>query len=477
VEDIKAKIVAQRKKRIAQEGASLGITIPQERQVPLVPFNRKPFIICEVKRRSPSKGDIAKTLDAVQQAGRYVDGGIQSISVLTEEDHFGGSLQDLMDVKNAYPHTAVLRKDFLTSEEDLEVSYRAGADAVLLIASILSLDELQQLYQKAGELGLAVLFEIHSREDAAKAKAIQPTITGINSRDLRTFRTDALLPMKTRAWADYETEFVYESGIFRDLDAQLAGANGFAGILVGEGVVRRPELIVELRKGFSGETGFGFWGKLMAGKRSDGPLVKYCGLTQEKDVLAADALGVDLLGFILAPSKRQVSPEFISSLPPTKSQKVGVVVLAPGESLPEDIKALVKSGKLDAIQYHGQEDPGIFDDLGIPSYKAQSLKGAGDLEAVQIYRQSLCPRILFDAFSPEAAGGTGRRIQRKFLEPFKGDPLWIAGGLDPDNISEVLRQWQPELVDLAGGIESAPGIKDPGKMQAFMKKVKEYSYE
>jgi indole-3-glycerol phosphate synthase/phosphoribosylanthranilate isomerase len=249
VEDIKAKIVAQRKKRIAQEGASLGITIPQKRQVPLVPLNRKPFIICEVKRRSPSKGDIAKTLDAVQQAGRYVDGGIQSISVLTEEDHFGGSLQDLMDVKNAYPHTAVLRKDFLTSEEDLEVSYRAGADAVLLIASILSLDELQQLYQKAGELGLAVLFEIHSREDAAKAKAIQPTITGINSRDLRTFRTDALLPMKTRAWADYETEFVYESGIFRDLDAQLAGANGFAGILVGEGVVRRPELIVELRKG------------------------------------------------------------------------------------------------------------------------------------------------------------------------------------------------------------------------------------
>jgi indole-3-glycerol phosphate synthase/phosphoribosylanthranilate isomerase len=441
------------------------------------PLTGKPFIICEVKRRSPSKGDIAKALDAVEQAGRYVSAGIQSISVLTEEDHFGGSLQDLMDVKNAYPQAAVLRKDFLTTAEDLDVSYRAGADAVLLIASILPLEQLLHLYAKAVKLGLAVLFEIHSQEDAAKANVIQPSITGINSRDLRTFRTDPLLPMKTRAWAEYPTEFVYESGIFRALDAQMAGANGFEGILVGEGVVRRPELIGDLRRAFLGHTGFGFWGKLFAGKRPDGPLVKYCGLTREEDVLEADALGVNLLGFILAPSKRQVSPEFIASLPATKALKVGVVVLASGEALTQDIAALVDTGKLDAIQFHGQEDAAILDNLGIPSFKALSLKGDGDDEKVRYYRDSLCPRLLFDAFSPEAAGGTGKRIQAEFLKPFTDGPLWLAGGLNPENISEVLQQWQPELVDLAGGIESAPGIKDSAKMQAFIKKVKEYSYD
>jgi indole-3-glycerol phosphate synthase/phosphoribosylanthranilate isomerase len=114
--DIKRDIVCRRLERIATEGFELGHPVPATRQAPLVPFDRPPFVICEVKRRSPSKGVIAGDLDAVAQARRYVEAGVKTISVLTEEDQFGGSLADLMDVKNAFPEIAVLRKDFLVKK-------------------------------------------------------------------------------------------------------------------------------------------------------------------------------------------------------------------------------------------------------------------------------------------------------------------------------------------------------------------------
>src|SRR5688572_20269953 len=111
--DVKRAIVARRLERIAAEGYAFGHPVPEHRAVPVVPFDRAPFVICEVKRRSPSKGIIAGGLDAVEQARLYVGSGVKTISVLTEEDQFGGSLADLMAVKNAFPDTAVLRKDFL----------------------------------------------------------------------------------------------------------------------------------------------------------------------------------------------------------------------------------------------------------------------------------------------------------------------------------------------------------------------------
>src|SRR6185369_4129824 len=114
------------------------------------------------------------------------------------EDYFGGSLADLMAVKDAFPETAFLRKDFLVRREDLDVAYRAGADAVLLIASILSFDELADLKAHAEGLGLAVFLEVHDEADCVKVAPLKPAYTGINCRDLGDFSIDRAIPLMTK---------------------------------------------------------------------------------------------------------------------------------------------------------------------------------------------------------------------------------------------------------------------------------------
>ncbi|MEJ2665420.1 MAG: bifunctional indole-3-glycerol phosphate synthase/phosphoribosylanthranilate isomerase, partial [Spirochaetia bacterium] len=130
--NIRDEIVGKRRKDLEKEGFTMGSPVPDERRAPLVPFNRDPFLICEIKRSSPSRGDIAAGRDPVAQAAAYVENGVKTVSILTEQNYFSGSLDDLMRVKTGYPDLAVLRKDFLLEKEDILVSYRAGADAVLL---------------------------------------------------------------------------------------------------------------------------------------------------------------------------------------------------------------------------------------------------------------------------------------------------------------------------------------------------------
>jgi indole-3-glycerol phosphate synthase/phosphoribosylanthranilate isomerase len=188
--EILSQIVERRRGRLRVEGYALGCHVPRIRVAPLVPFGGDPFLITEIKRRSPSKGWIARDLSAASHAALYRREGSINISVLTEEDHFAGSLDDLMAVKMTVPDAAVLRKDFLLDEEDVEVSYRAGADAVLLIARILSAAELEKLYAKARRLGMEALVEVYDEEDVRKAARVRPSLTGINSRNLARFTTD-----------------------------------------------------------------------------------------------------------------------------------------------------------------------------------------------------------------------------------------------------------------------------------------------
>ncbi|MCF7949671.1 MAG: indole-3-glycerol-phosphate synthase, partial [Spirochaetia bacterium] len=251
--NILATIVTQRRRRLDELGPELGHPVPTSRRAPVVPFGRAPFVIAEIKRRSPSRGSIDSIYDPAAQARLYRSKGIKTVSILTEEDFFEGSLKDLMEVKEALPSLGVLRKDFLLTVEDVEVSYRAGADAVLLIASILSRAELEKLYRRAVELGMAPLVELHSPEDLRKAEPLQPEFTGINSRDLTSFRIDPAHPIKMKSLITWPTAVVYESGIRSRETAMLPGRSGFAGILVGEAAVRDPQLIPDLIRGF--ETG------------------------------------------------------------------------------------------------------------------------------------------------------------------------------------------------------------------------------
>ncbi len=476
--DIKRDIVAKRLDRISREGYTLGHAVPAARTVPLVPFDRTPFVICEVKRRSPSRGDIHAGLNAVAQARHYVEAGIQTISVLTEEDYFSGSLQDLMEVKAAFPHIAVLRKDFLTAPEDLEVSYRAGADAVLLIASLLPAPELAALKAYAETLGLAVFVEVHDQEDIARARPLKPAFTGINCRNLGDFTLDRAIPLKVRPFIDWKTKLVFESGIFRPEEADWCAQAGFQGLLVGEGAVREPRLASQLVKTFSPPSAHhpaeqpSFWARLYAKSRPGRPLVKICGLAHRQDVELADELGADILGFILAPSPRRVEPGFIRTLT-TRALKVGVVVLGQHEPLPEEVRDLLDEGILDAVQFHGQEPPALVDTWATRGYKAV---GADTPAAFTPYLNGVAPRLLADAFAKDSegrllTGGTGQRIPDDVLAALGPRPLWLAGGLGPDNIATVIRTWKPELVDASSRLEVSPGHKDPVKLRQYFQEI------
>jgi indole-3-glycerol phosphate synthase/phosphoribosylanthranilate isomerase len=478
--DVKRDIVARRLERIAVEGYTFGHPVPQARRVPLVPFDRAPFVICEVKRKSPSKGVIAGGLDAVAQARLYVESGVKTISVLTEEDHFGGSLADLMAVKEAFPDTAILRKDFLVRREDLDVAWRAGADAVLLIASILTDAELADLKTYAEGLGLAVFVEVHDAADCAKAAPLRPAYTGINCRDLGDFSIDRAIPLQTRPFVTWPTRLVFESGIFRPEEAAWAAAAGFQGILVGEGAVKDPTLARRLAQTFRPEAlhhpdpAPSFWSRLYD-RPVRRPFVKVCGLAHYDDVAFADEAGADLVGFILAPSKRRVDPAFVRHAPKTRALKVGVVVLEPGQTVPEDIAALVDEGSLDALQFHGKEDPSLVDAWADRGYKAIGLAGPGSW---QNWAAGAAPRVLCDAGS----GGTGNLLPDQELEalaasPLGGRRLWLAGGLGPDTVAERIVRWRPELIDASSGLEEAPGRKDPTKVRHFFKEIARVSVE
>ena len=477
------RIVAQRRHRIAEHGHAMGASLPAARALPLVPFGADPFLVCEVKRRSPSSGDIAPGLDVRAQACRYAESGVRSISVLTEEDNFGGSLDDLRSIKAALPHVAVLRKDFLLDEEDVEVSWRAGADAVLLIASVLDGGTLAAMYRKARGLGMQALVEVHDREDVDKCRSFAPELTGINSRDLATFSVDMLRPLALRPRVDWRTRLLFESGVRGPEDVMLALSAGFDGVLVGETAVRRPDSVAGLLSAFGRRQG-DFWARLCARMRPGRPLVKICGITRPADAEMASSLGADAQGFVFAQSKRQAAPALLRELSDLDVLKVAVVVSGePGGTagLDPQVKELLEEGLLNAVQFHGSEQPEECASLAFPYYKAVRVQGLTDMAAMARYR---CPRVLADAWSPHAAGGSGQRIPRELarelaglaLEARKGKPLWLAGGLGPDTVGEVIRELRPELVDASSGLEESPGCKDRLKLEKYFREIDRYAH-
>ena len=480
--DIRAEIVAARKKRLELLGAGEGIAVPVSRRVPLVPFASGSIVLCEIKRGSPSLGALAPHMDAVEQAALYISRGITSISVLTEPDYFLGSLQDLIRVKEAFPQTTFLRKDFLFSVEDIEISWRAGADSCLLIASLLPTALFTAMYQACKAYGIEPLVEVHTPEDIRKVAPLKPSLLGINSRDLTTFRMKPLLPLSLKGLIDWDCRVIYESGIRQQKDAAFVFDSGFDGVLVGEGVVRNEGLLQQLletaRKSGSARRRLSPFSHLYTRRtlatagdvqqmHKRRPLIKICGLTRLEDVLLAESLGADMLGFILAESKRRVSAAFIRSLPETEALKVGVVVLQPGESLPADVEALLSDNCLDLIQFHGEESPELV--YAYPGYKALRIRSLEDVSASTAYR----PRpVLLDAYSPGAAGGTGKSIPEKFTAAAaETGELWLAGGLTPDSVRAVIERFQPDAIDVSSGIELSPGVKSEQAMREFFREA------
>ena len=196
-------------------------------------------LIAEIKRRSPSKGDIAPDLDAVEQARAYEAAGAEAVSVLTEPDRFGGSMDDLRAVAAAVS-IPVLRKDFIIDPYQVWEAADAGAAAVLLIAAALPSGSLGALLDECHDCGLDALVEVHDADDLERAYSVGASMMGVNNRDLHTLDVDLAVSEYLGALIGACVLFVSESGIAAPRDARRVRAAGAQAILVGETLVGTP---------------------------------------------------------------------------------------------------------------------------------------------------------------------------------------------------------------------------------------------
>ena len=194
-------------------------------------------VISEIKRRSPSKGDLNIGLDPASWAQAYERGGATCLSVLTDVEHFGGSPADLAAARSAVS-LPVIRKDFTVSANDVIDARLMGADAVLLIVAALDDAELADFHALATEIGLDALVETHDEAEVERAMAVGATLVGVNQRDLVTFEVDTARAVRVGAMLPDHAVRVAESGVEGPADAAVLREAGYHAVLVGEALVR-----------------------------------------------------------------------------------------------------------------------------------------------------------------------------------------------------------------------------------------------
>ncbi|MDW7710535.1 MAG: indole-3-glycerol phosphate synthase TrpC [Deferrisomatales bacterium] len=210
-----------------------------------LPPARRP-VIAEIKRRSPSKGPLRPELDPSSLARQYEEAGALAVSVLTEPDHFGGSVADLEAVRAAVS-LPLLYKDFVLDPYQVWEARAAGADLVLLIAALLG-DETPRYVELAREAGLAPLVEVHDAADLGLAAGCGARLIGVNNRDLRTFRVDLQVSRDLLPRCPPGTLAVAESGLGRPEDLDELARFGARAFLIGEALVREPDPGAALRR-------------------------------------------------------------------------------------------------------------------------------------------------------------------------------------------------------------------------------------
>ncbi|MEP6813333.1 MAG: bifunctional indole-3-glycerol phosphate synthase/phosphoribosylanthranilate isomerase [Actinomycetota bacterium] len=371
--------------------------------------------IAEVKRRSPSAGDLRPDADPAKLAAQFAKAGAAAISVLVDE-RFAGTIDDLVAARAA-TETPLLAKGFFSTEAQLRELRESGADAVLLILSDLDDATTARLLAYTEELGIDALVEAHTADELQRAMALDAPVIGVNARDLSTFRIDRMqqLELVSRAAGD-KAIVVAESGVktrAQGAAAELAGADA---ILVGSALMQAPDPQAKLRELLSR------------------PLVKVCGLTRQEDVDAAVEAGADLLGFILV-DKSPRRAEAVLDVPDTVLS-VAVFVEDTTET------------RANLIQFYP-------DDGG-------TVRGR---EALLLREGREVARVLDQPWQTSdpthwstAAAATGRVV--------------LAGGLGPDNVRDAIAAVHPWGVDAASSLEREPGVKDHEKVRAFVEEAR-----
>jgi indole-3-glycerol phosphate synthase/phosphoribosylanthranilate isomerase len=411
-----------------------------------------PAVIAEIKHRSPSAGEIlpeaSSRIEAV--AGDYRRGGAAALSIVVEQDFFGGDPDWLPRAKEA-SGLPVLMKDFVVDERQIDFAASIGADAILLIVAALGPAELARLHRHAAERGLAVLVEAHDEEEVGKAVEAGARIVGVNARDLRTFRVDLDRLARMGGAMPHDVIRVAESGIGSAVDVMRLSASGYGAFLVGESLLRSGDAARGVRR-----------------LRGEGTVeVKVCGVTRKEDLDACREEGVDHVGLNFSPlSPRRVSVRDGASLRSAARGFSRVVAVFAGNG-PREIVETIEAIRPDVIQMTDPASGDLAREWPVPVW-----------QAVPVTDRIVVPdwpaeRFVFDTGGKGKPGGTGETFDwRHFQGARPSRPFLLAGGLRPENAAEAVRLVRPGGLDVASGVESAPGIKDREKIRRFVRAVR-----
>lgn len=412
--------------------------------------------ILECKKASPSKGMIREQFDVKQIANTYRHYA-SAISVLTDEHFFQGNMDYISQVRQMV-EMPILCKDFIIDPYQIKLAAHLGADAVLLMLSVLNDQEYQTLALIAAEYDIDILTEVSNQDELKRALQLKAAIIGINNRNLRDLSIELETTENLAPQIPADTLIISESGIYQHQDVRRLAplVNGF---LVGSSLMAQADLDLACRELIYGNN-------------------KVCGLTKIKDLGLAAAQGAVYGGLIFAPnSKRQVSLESSKQLASAntnnehKLKLVGVFV----NQTPQLIAEYATTLGLYAVQLHGQETDEDIKQLRqvlpaeIKIWKALAID---ETATGTINIPFGIDRIVYDTKTDTDFGGTGQTFDWNLPLPTKNQAL-LAGGLSLQNVTSALQQGFFGL-DFNSGLELSPGVKAPQLIEQVFSQIRHY---
>lgn len=397
-------------------------------------------VIAEIKLSSPTQPFLGKEIEIIKRAKDYQYAGVDAISIVTEKHFFNGNPAFVGKIKKVVP-LPVLQKDFIIDPYQLYESKIAGADAILLIAKILSAKDLIFLVKESRKLGLEPIVEINNDSELKKATATTAKIIAVNARNLDTFAINI----------DYACNLIRKipdkfiklgfSGITQKEDIQKYKNAGANGILIGTSLMKAKDTKKYLSSLLSVQ-------------------VKICGIRTLAAAKAAINTGADFLGFnFILTSKRYIYPKKTKEIIKHIKGKIKTVGVFQDNEISQ-VNKISKTLELDFVQLHGNENNEYIDEVKFPVIK--SIKIDSKIDKIN------SAYMLLDRNNRGEGKIADLRKAAKLAAKF---PIFYAGGLTPDNVAKVVGKVQPFAVDVAGGIET-DGVQDIKKIKQFIKNAK-----